>query len=164
MATEYGQLENAIPLVSPQDIAATATATPFVALKTAHAIAFQVQFGAITSASADQNIVVTVEAATAAATGGESAIAFKYRLSGAVGTNTLGALTSATTSGATIASTDDNKTLWVYLQASEIAAALADASHVRAVITPDAGYSATLVAVNAYIKPRYQSVTMTSAT
>ncbi len=161
---DYGMIRNPVPLLSPQDITNTATATPFVNLKTAKALALQVQFGTVTSASADQSIAVTVEASSVGASGAEAAIPFRYRLSGAVGSNALGALTDATTSGATIASTDDDKTLWIYIDPAAVLASLTDAQYVRVVITPDAGYSACLVAANAYISPRYQQASPVSAT
>jgi len=161
---DIGTIINPVPLLSPQDIANATTATPFVNLKTAQALTFQVQFGTVTSASADQNITVTVEASSAAATGAEVAIAFRYQLSGAVGSNSLGALTNATSSGVTVASTDDNKTLWVFLDPTAALASLADAQYARVVIAPDAGYTVCLVAANAYIETRYQQVTPVSAT
>lgn len=157
-------VENVVPLIAPQDIAATATATPFVALKNAlHATVF-LQFGNIAAASADQAVTVTLEAATAAASGSEVALAFNYRLSGAVGANTWGAITAATTAGVSIATTDDNKILAIDVPLAGLDNSLADASHIRAVVTPDAGGSATLVGAWAVLEPRYAQLTHKSAT
>lgn len=156
--------ENVVPLVAPQDIAATAAATPFVSLKNAlHATVF-LFFGSITAASADQAITVTMEAATAAASGSEAAIAFNYRLSGAVGANTWGAITAAPSTGMSIATTDDNKMLAIDIDPRALEGALADASHIRAVITPDAGGTATLVGAWVVLEPRYTQLTHKSAT
>jgi len=156
--------ENIVPLVAPQDIAAVATATPFVALKNAlHATVF-LYFGSITAASADQAITVTLEAATAAASGSEAAIAFNYRLSGAVGANTWGAISAATSSGVSIATTDDNKILAIDVDFAGLDTELADASHIRAVVTPDAGGTATLLAGWVVLEPRYAQLTHKSAT
>jgi 2-phospho-L-lactate guanylyltransferase (CobY/MobA/RfbA family) len=156
--------ENVVPLLGPQDIGSTATATPFVSMKNVLHTVFKVFFGSITATSADQAITVTVEAATAAASGSEVAIAFKYRLSGAVGANTWGTLTSATASGVSIATTDDNKILAIDIDPAALDGALADASHVRVVITPDAGGTATLVAAEAVLEPAYPQTTHKSAT
>lgn len=155
--------ENFVPLVAPQDIAANATATPFVSLKNALHGALYISFGSITAASADQSITVTLEAATAAASGSEVAIPFKYRLSGAVGSNTWGAITDATSSGMSVATTDDNKMLAIEIPGG-LDSLLADATHVRAVITPNAGGTATLTNAFAVLEPRYAQLTHVSAT
>lgn len=161
---DYGMSQNVVPLIGPVDTAATAVATPWVDLKTAVGVTFDLFFGAITTGTADSNITVTVEAATAAATGSEAAMAFKYRLSGAVGANTLGALTAATASGVSVASTDDNKVLEIYLDTAALPAALEDSRFVRVVVTPTADHTATLVSAVARLDVRYQRATMISAT
>lgn len=165
MASKFGELENVIPLIAPQDITTTATASPYVDLKTAHSMSFVLLFGNIAAASADQAITVTVECVTGAASASnETAIAFSYRKSTAVGANSLGSKTAATSSGVSVATTDDNKILLIDVDPAVVAAALADARYVRVVITPDAGASATLVAALAVIKPRYVQNAMVSAT
>lgn len=161
---DYGMVQNIIPLIPPSDIVATATASPFVDLRTANGVMFDVFFGSITTGTADSNITVTVEASTAAASGSEEAVAFKYRLSGAVGSNTLGALTNATASGVTIASTDDNKLLEVYINPDTLPSALADARFVRVVITPTADHTATNLSVTGRLDVRYSRASMLSAT
>ncbi|MCV6900771.1 hypothetical protein OE165_27445, partial [Escherichia coli] len=82
------------------------------------------------------------------------AIPFKYRLSGAVGSNTWGAITDATSSGMSVATTDDNKMLAIEIPGG-LDSLLADATHVRAVITPNAGGTATLTNAFAVLEPRY---------
>lgn len=162
--SRYVQDENVVPLLVPQDIAATATATPFLALKTIVDGTLYIAFGNIAAASADQAVIVTLEAATAGASGSEAAIAFDYRLSGAVGSNTWGTKATATSTGVSIGTTDDNKILAINIDPAAIQAAKADATHVRAVITPDAGGTATLVAAWASFVPSYKQTTMVSAT
>jgi 2-phospho-L-lactate guanylyltransferase (CobY/MobA/RfbA family) len=162
--TRFVICENVVPLVAPQDIIAVATPTPFISLKNAlHATVF-LFFGSITAASADQAITVTLEVATAAASGSEAAIAFNYRLSGAVGSNTWGAITAATTAGVSVATTDDNKILAIDVDPRALESALADASHIRAVVTPNAGGTATLLASWVVLEPRYAQLTHKSAT
>lgn len=162
---QFGFGINVVPLLEPKDIAATATATPWVNLKGSVNATFELLFGSITAASADQAITVTVEAATAAASGSEVKVAFKYRLSGAVGANTMGAITDATAAaGASIGTTDDNKVVLIELDLNGLDAALADASHARVVITPDAGGTATLTCAQAFLQPRYAGLTQASAT
>jgi hypothetical protein len=163
MASEYGMYENIVPLLAPIDKAGTAAATPWVDMKTAHSLSFLVYVGVITAATADAVVTVTVEAATAAATGSEAAVVFSYRLSDATGANAWGAVTAATTAGATFASTDDGKAMLVTVDPAAVQAAKADARWVRAVITPT-DFSVCLVTALAVIDPRYKQTTMKSAT
>lgn len=159
----YGFGTKIVPLRSPVDSAATAGATNFVDLKNALWARFFVFFGNIAAASADQAVVVTLEAATAAASGSEVAIAGSYRLSGAVATDSWGAITAFTTSGISVGTTDDNKLLAIDINPAALEGALADARFVRVVITPDAGGSATLNAAWVELDPAYPQVTQLSA-
>ncbi len=166
MASNYGEFENIIPLIAPQDITTTATASAYVDLKTVHSMSFLLFFGSITATSADQAITVTVECVTAAASASnEAKVAFNYRLSSAIGADAMGAKTAATAAaGASVATTDDNKILLINVDPAVVAATLTDARFVRVVITPDAGASATLVAALAVLSPRYKQNAMVSAT
>lgn len=164
MGNPYGMKQNIVPLIAPVDTAATAIASPFVALQSAHALRFLLFFGVITAASADQSVTVTVEAATTGATGSEAAIAFNYRKSDAVGANVWGAITAATSAGLAIATTDDGKAVLIEVDPAAVQTAKEDATHVRVVITPDGGGTVTLVTALAEIDPRYMGSTMESAT
>lgn len=155
--------ENVLPLKAPVDSAGTAWATQFVPVKNYLHATFYAYFGVITATSADQSVIVTMEAATAAASGSEVAIAFRYRLSGATGTNTWGAVTAATASGATVATTDDGKMLAIDIDPAALDGLLADASHVRMVVGIDAGGTVTLNAAWATLEPRYPQVTHLAA-
>lgn len=161
--SRFVQDENVVYLLAPQDTAATGLPTPFLALKTIVDGTLYVAFGNIAAASADQAVTVTLEAATVGASGSEAAVAFDYRLSSAVGTNTWGAKASATTSGVSIGTTDDGKILAINIDPAAIQAAKADATHIRAVITPDAGASATLVTAWASFTPSYKQNSMVQA-
>lgn len=160
----YAEYQNLIPLIAPIDAIGDAKASPFVDLKTANEAAFVVFVGSLASTSADQAMTVTVEAATAAASGSEAAIAFNYRKSGAVGANSWGAITAATSAGITLATaTDDNKMLWIEIDPAAVLAAKADARFVRVVLTPDGG-TATLVSAFMIMDPAYKQASMESAT
>ena len=145
-----------LPILKPQDIVATATATSYVDLDQLNWVNFWVQFGSLTSDSTDL-ITVTVECSTAASSNAtESQIAFQYRTSAAVDTDTLGAITSATAAGgAAITATDDNKGIWIDLDPSAVAANAATMRYVRVVITPDATVAACVVGVTAFGETRY---------
>lgn len=156
--------ENVVPLTAPVDSAGTAYATPWVDLKNALHATFFYYAGVVTATSADQAVVITMEAATAAASGSEVAIAFNYRLSGATGANTWGAITAATTAGFSFATTDDGKMAAIDVNPAALEGALADARFVRMVVGIDAGGTVTLNSAWAVLDPRYPQLTHLSAT
>ena len=160
----FGIGTNVVPLKAPVDSAGTAYATPFVDLKNALHARFFYYAGVVTATSADQAVVITMEAATAAASGSEVAIAFKYRLSGATGANTEGAITSATSAGVSFGTTDDGKFLAIDIDPAALESALADARFVRMVVGIDAGGTVTLNAAWCELVPRYPQLTQLSAT
>lgn len=159
--------ENIIPLKAPVDSAGTAFATPYVDLKNQLHLSFLAYFGVITAASADQSVIVTVEASTSTTSNAtEVAIPFKYRLSGATGANSWGAVTSATAAGVAVATDADGKAVLIDIDPATIEAAHGqrDARFVRLVVGIDAGGTVTLNAVTAITDPMYPQVTHLSAT
>lgn len=160
----YVAYSNIVPLIAPVDTAATALASPFVDMSNAHELAFVAFFGVVTTGTADSNVTMTVEASSAASSGAEVTVPFVYRLSGAVGANTWGAATTASTAGCSVASTDDSKMIWIQIDPAAMLAELAGAQYVRLVITPTADHTVTLVGAWAEIAPRYRQVTYVSAT
>jgi hypothetical protein len=162
----YGLLEKFVPLLAPADIATSATATPYVDLKDVLDCTFEVILGVVTATSADQTIAITVEASSAAASNAtEAAIAFSYRLSGAIGTDTMGAITAATSAGYTLAETNDSKLILVQVDPAAVQGAVSNLNgrFVRLVVTPGTGVSAVFVSVIAVLKPRHAAVTMVSS-
>jgi hypothetical protein len=157
-----------VPLKAPVDSAGTAYATPYVNLKDALHCTFFAYFGVISAASADQPVIVTLEASTAATSNAtEVQIPFKYRVSGATGTDTWGAVASATAAGgATIATDDDGKMIAIDVDPAAIEAlhGQRDAKYVRAVIGIDAGGTVTLNSVFAVLDPAYVQTSPLSAT
>lgn len=156
--------ENIVPLKAPVDSGGTAYATPWVDLKNALHATFFYYAGVVTATSADQAVVITMEAATAAASGSEVAIAFKYRLSGATGANTWGDITAATTAGMSYGTTDDGKMVLIDIDPAALESALADARFVRMVVGIDAGGTVTLNSAWAVLDPRFPQTTHLSAT
>jgi hypothetical protein len=159
--------ENVVPLKAPVDSAGTAYATPYVDLKNALHATFFAYFGNIAAASADQSVIITMEASTAAASNAtEVAIAFKYRLSGATGANSWGAITAAPSTGVAIPTDGDGKLIAIDIDPAALEAAHGqrDVRFVRMVVGIDAGGTATLNAVWAELDPAYPQVTHLSAT
>ncbi len=161
-------VENVVPLKAPVDSAGTAYATPYVNLTNALHATFFVYFGVVTATSADQNIVVTLEASTASTSNAtEVALAFSYRLSSATGANVWGARTAATSAGVSLdTTTADGKMLAIDLDPAIIEAAHGqrDAKWARVVVGIDAGGTVTLNAVWAALDPMYPQVTHLSTT
>jgi proline racemase len=154
-------------LLAPQDIVATATPSAYVNVSNAAGtIEFQIPFGAIASTDATGEVAVTIEASTAGSSNAtETAIAFRYRLSGAVATDSMGALTSATATGAAISEASDNKTLFLFVEPSQLAAVGADFKFLRVVIAPTAETTSTIVGgVHCSFVPRYAQATQPSST
>lgn len=150
---------NVVPVLAPVDVADNDTATAYVDLLGAHNVAFQLYCGLLTSATALDNLVVKVEAATAA-DGTEAQVDFKYRKVTAIGTNVAGAITSA--SVVTLyASVDDGILLWIEVDPDALAAN--DYRFVRVRGTPT-DLTACLLSCVAVINPRYRMTTMASAT
>jgi hypothetical protein len=158
--------ENIVPLKAPVDSAGTAFATPYVDLKNALHATFFAYFGVVTAASADQSVVVTMEASTSTTSNGtEVALPFSYRLSGATGTQTWGAVTAVANTGVAITTTDDGKMIAVDIDPAAIEKlhGSRDARFVRMVVAIDAGGTVTLNSMWAALDPAYPQVTHLSA-
>jgi hypothetical protein len=159
--------ENIIPLKAPVDSAGTAYATNYVNAQNLTHLTFVGFFGVVTATSADQSVVVTLEASTAATSNAtEVAIGGKYRKSGAVGANTWGAVTTFGATGIEVTTTDDGLMFLVDVDLADIERAHGqrDAKYVRAVVGIDAGGTVTLNAVWAIGEPMYPQVTHLSTT
>lgn len=157
---------NIVPLLAPIDTVTTAYATPYVDLAEAHESIFFVYAGVITTASSDDTsgAVITVEAATAAASAAtEAAIGFNYRISAATGTNTWGAVSTATTTGYEFPLDGDGMLLEIAVDHADVANAITsgvDGRYVRLVVTPNAQATAFNVSIWAVQQPRYKQATM----
>lgn len=163
----YHENVKVLPLLAPQDIVATATASQYINVANAPGvIEFSVPFGAVASTDSTGEVVVTVEASTAGSSNAtETAIAFRYRLSAAVATDTMGALTSATAAGAAVNNTDDNKVLSIFVESGALAVVGADFQYLRLVITPTAEITSTIIGgVQARFLPRYSGASIPSST
>lgn len=165
MGNNLVSYDNVVMLLAPQDIAATATASTYLDLKTANDCMIYVMVGGIT-ATADQTTgpVVTIQASTAVASNAtETNYEFLYRLSDAVQSNTWTAPASAT-AGVDLTVTGDNKILAIKVDPAGVAALGADFRYVRVVVTPDTSGATCLVSVMAAIDTRYKQTTFVSAT
>jgi len=160
MAEEY----HFTNLLAPIDIVATATVTQYVKTTAIGAgqLEFEVQFGVITSTDSTGEVVVTFVGNdvndTTTSDNNEVAVAGYYRMSGAVATDTMGALASFAAAGVTVANTDDGKTLLAYVDP-----AVLQQKYVRAVVTPTAETTVCIVGVNARYVPRKAQASQASS-
>lgn len=142
-----------VMLTAPVDIAATANASAYVDLTESLWATFLVPFGVITGGTC----TVTVEASTAGSSNAtEAAVPFKYRLSGAVNTDTMGAITAATSDGLAITASDDAKQLVIEVDPAALPANPgADFKWLRVVLSPTTDMTVCLAGVLAELQPRY---------
>lgn len=168
MIGRFGQINKLSYVMVAADITATATLTQYVNLSNAHRCTFLIPFGAFTGASITAGPCITVLATSAATTAGETNIGFNYRKSGAVATDTWGAVTAvaASDSGLTLATADGSKLLLIDIDPMDVrnGPTNLNGEWVHLVITPQATEtSACPVAVIAEIEPRYIQTSPVSA-
>lgn len=161
----YAEGLKVLPILTAADVVATATNTSYVDLDTANWASFLVTFGAIASSDSTGDVVITVQASTAGSSNAtEGNVAFSYRISAAVDTDTMGAITAATAAaGATIVNTLDNTVVVVDLDPA-VVGATADRRFVRLVLTPTSEVTSTIVGVTAILEPKYPGNSIPSST
>lgn len=152
----FGMNEQVIPLVSPIDLVATDSASPFVKVSNAHWLTFLAFFGTVTGDTCD----MTVEASTANSSGSEITVPYRYRLSAAVGADTWGATTTADSTGVGVTATDDDKILQIEVDPAENP----DYNYYRVVATTGGSMTACEYALIGILKPRYGQLNMLSST
>lgn len=162
MEFQFAQNHKLQPIITPVDTVATAKASSYVDMKDLNWATFIVSFGAITTGTA----TVTVEASTASSSNAtEAAIPFKYRLSGAVDTDTMGAITSATSAGASITASDDNKLLIIEVDPTALPGNPGeDYRFLRVVASPTTDMAAFVVGALLVGTPRYPGNSIPSVT
>lgn len=159
-SARYAQGLKMLPVLAPVALTTSAVSCQSVDMDQNHWATFLVSFGVMTSDATDV-ITVTVEASTASATAAtDTAIAFKYRLSAAVGTDTMGAISDATTAGVAITATSDNKMLVIDVDAAVLPAVGDDFKFLRVVLTPSAEHGGSIISAVALLEPRYPGNTI----
>lgn len=162
----FAEKQKVLPILAPADIVATATGSQYVDLDQAVGfVEIEVNFGAIASTDSTGEAVVTIQCSTARSSNAtESSVAFQYRLSGAVATDLMGDIASATASGVAVGQADDNKTLLIYVDPSVVQANAATMRFIRAVVTPTSEITSTVVGAVARFLPRYPGNSIPSST
>jgi hypothetical protein len=165
MATGYVEYHNIVSGYQPISDTSVAVKSAWIDMKTAHEISFLVQFGAVTGTSTIDGVTVTVEASTTNDSTTATAVAFKYRVSGAVTANTWGAVTDATATGyAPILAAVTGTNLFIQVDPAQVQATVDTARWLQLNVTKSASVTACTSSCVAFINPRYKQVTMVSAT
>lgn len=161
----YIQYDNFAQGVQPADTTSAAVSTQWIDMRYAHEIAFLAMFGSVTGTSTIDNLTITVEASTVNASTSGTAVAFKYRVSGAVTANTWTAPADATASGYNaVLAAITGTSLLVEVDPAEVQAAKADARWLKLEITKSATITACVAGVAVITDPRYKQETMNSVT
>lgn len=152
------------PIIAPVAFTTSAVSSVYVDMDQIHWATFLVEFGVMTSDSTD-TVTVTVECSTALSSdSGEVTLPFWYRKTEAVGTDTIGAITSATTAGCSVTATDDACMLIIDVDPAIIPGALTDGRWLRLVCTPTAQVAAGVIAAQFIGEPRYPQNSIPSTT
>jgi len=160
MIGRFGQISHIFPVLTPIDKTTAAWNTALVDMANAHRCTFIVHFGVITSTSAAPTI--TMLASTVGTTVGATAIAFKYRVSATLLTDTLGAITDATSAGVLTTTSDDGMIYLIDVDPA-LVAGKTDGRWVYLSVAGNAYRSACVVGVCADVEPRYIATSPTSA-
>jgi hypothetical protein len=153
-----------LPVLGPIAFTTSAIDTEAVDMNDNHWATFLCNFGAMTSDSSD-TVTVTVMCSSVATSATGDEIPFKYRLSAAVDTDTMGAITAGTTDGVAITAEDDNKVLIIDVDASICANynSKSDGRYVWLKFTPSADVASGVVDCIAVLENRYPGYTMPSS-
>lgn len=155
MKPDLAERTHVVPMLESQDLGSTTTETDVIFLKNYHRAVVTVNIGAITG-----NAKVYVRGCDDATPTTPAAIAaWKYRLTSAKGTDSVGAITDGSASGITLTDgTDENKVMEIFVEGDALNAAGYPAFDVQ--IDPG---SVLLVGVVAHLDPRYPQNSQLSA-
>ncbi len=154
---------NVLPVLAPIAFTTSAIDTEPVDMNINQWVTFLCNFGAMTSDSTDTvTVTVICSSVETSATGEE--IPFNYRLSSAVDTDNMGAITAGTTDGVVITAEDDAKVLVIDVNPDIIPGKKSDGRWVSLVLTPSAEMASGVVGVIAVTEPRYPGNDIPSST
>ena len=163
MPNPFVGYDNVIMLLEPQDIGSTANAGIYMDLRNAQKAFFLVIIGDIGSATATDEFVITIEAATAEG-GAEAVVDFRYRKSGAIGDNTWGAVTTVAAATGLGLGADDSDDVMVMIEVDPDMLATNDYRFVRLVLDDNTDMTVCLITVLGIIEARYKQTTHITAT
>lgn len=153
-----------LPVVTPANKTSSTVESNFVKLNGVNWLTFMVHIGTTTGSATSDVLTFTVVASTSGSTNtSQTALAFNYRLSAAVGTDLMGDITAATSAGYEVLQTAcDDMVLIIDVDPAAVSKALTGANYVHLVITPS-GSAANTLGVVAICEPRIAGNSITSA-
>ena len=160
----------ALPLLANVAVAEAATASQYIKVSGAHWATFMVSFGSAATTATTDIVTLTVECSTAGSSNAtEVAVPFKYRLSSKVGTDSMGAITSAAATGVAVNMDDvsggSSSVIFLDVDTSTLPALLTDGKYLRVVATPSGSSDTSVIAgMVAFLEPRYPGNSIASAT
>lgn len=160
----------ALPLLAPVAVAEAAAASQYIKISNAHWATFMVSFGVAATTASTDIVTLTVEYSTAASSNAtEVAVPFKYRLASKVGTDSLGAITSAANTGVAVNMDDvaggSSSVIFLDVDLATLPALLTDGKYLRVVATPSGSSDVSVITgVVAFLEPRYPGNAIASAT
>ena len=153
-----------LPVITPANKTSATVESNFVYLKGVNWLTFMVHICTTTGSATSDVLTFTVVASTSGSTNtSQTALAFNYRLSAAIGTDTMGAITAATSAGYEVLQTAlDNMVVIIDVDPAAVSKALTGASYVHLVITPS-GSAANILGAVAICEPRFPGNDIISA-
>ena len=145
-----------VPIVLASNKTTSDYVAPHINMKLYEKVEFLVPLTAV--GTAGYTMTVTQSAVTAGST--STAIAARYRLTAAAGTDTMGDVTALTTSGKAIATADATKTYIVDVDSSDLTTA--DKPYAGLTFTHSGSADATITVI-AFCWPKYPQATNASA-
>jgi hypothetical protein len=145
-----------VPITAPEQLSSTFVA-PHINMKQYEKVEFIVSLGAI----AGDSFVITVTQSAATAGSSSTAIAARYRLTAAAGTDTMGDVTALTTSGfTTLNGTHESMVLIIDVDSSDLTTA--SKPYVGLTCT-DSGSADVFIGIVALCWPKYPKETNANA-
>lgn len=156
---KFDENYHVVGLASPVDTITSTVNSDVIDMRYYHSVTFLVYFGTITT----DVCVMTVEECDNVTPSNHTAIAFKYRESGATATSdAFGDITAVASTGVTASAADDDHIFLITVDASELSEGY---PCVRLVADPGGSMSACEIAILAILDPRYpQNAQLTAIT
>jgi hypothetical protein len=154
------------PVIAPVAGTTSAIASVYVDVADYNWLTWLVQYGVVTSDSTD-TLTLTVECSTANSSNAtEVALPFFHRVNGPVGTDSIGVITSDSTSGLELLadSSADAMAILISIDPSTIPGELTDGRFCRLVCTPSSAVGAFVVSACFLGEPKYQMNSIPSST
>jgi hypothetical protein len=168
MSIRFGEKAQIIPVGIPHDLVNAEHRTTYVDLNLANWVTFVAQFGAVTSGSTSDTLLISVEASSIETSAGATKIPFSYRLTNAVATGGMlstsdGAISAGTSDGVSFSTSDlVNSALIVDVDPAILPPRGEKYRFVTFVTTPGSSLAVTMGAT-AYLEMRYSQNSMPSS-